>query len=52
MSFINLESMGVQSPDIMADSTDTKQMTVTLTSKPGWLSWLSPLCFNEWHNVK
>jgi len=33
MSFINLEFMGIQSPDIMADSIDAKQMLVTLNGK-------------------
>jgi len=36
MSFINLEFMGIQSPDIMADSIDAKQMLLTLNSKLGW----------------
>jgi len=30
MSFIDLEFMEIQSPDIMADSVDTKQMFLTL----------------------
>ena len=38
MSFIDLESMGIQSPDIMADSTDAKQMLLTINSKPDWLN--------------
>jgi hypothetical protein len=37
---INLEFMGIQSPDIMADSADTKQMLFILNSK---LDWLNPL---------
>ena len=37
MSFIDLEFMGIQSPDIMADSIDAKQMLLTLNSKPDWL---------------
>jgi len=40
MSFIDLEFMGIQSPDIMADSIDTKQMLLTLNSKLGWLNGL------------
>jgi len=40
MSFINLEFMGIQSPDIMADFIDTKQMLVTLSSKLDWLNGL------------
>jgi len=40
MSFINLEFMGIQSPDIMADSVDAKQMLLTLNSKLGWLNGL------------
>ncbi len=40
MSFINLELMGIQSPDIMADSIDAKQMLVTLNSKLDWLNGL------------
>jgi len=38
MSFISLEFMGIQSPDIMADSIDAKQMLVTLNSKLDWLN--------------
>lgn len=33
MSFINLEFVGIQSPDIMADSVDTKQMLLTLKTR-------------------
>jgi len=33
MSFIDLEFMGGQSRDIMADSVDTKQMLLTLSSE-------------------
>ena len=40
MSFIDLESMGIQSPDIMADSIDAKQMYLTLDNKLGWLNVL------------
>jgi len=40
MSFINLEFMGIQSPDIMADSVDTKQMLLTLNSKLDWTNGL------------
>jgi hypothetical protein len=40
MSVINLEFMGIQSPDIMADSVDAKQMLRTLNSKLGWLTGL------------
>ena len=40
MSFIDLEFMGVQSPNIMADSVDTKQMLLTLNSKLDWLNGL------------
>jgi len=36
MSFIDLEFMEIQSPDIMADSIDTKQMLLTLNSKFDW----------------
>ena len=42
MSFINLEFMGIESPDIMADSLDTKQMLLTLSSK---LDWRNSLIF-------
>ena len=38
MSFIDLEFMGIQLPDIMADSVDAKQMLVTLNSKLDWLN--------------
>ena len=41
MSFIDLEFMGIQSPDIMADSVDTKQMLLTLNSKLAWLNSLT-----------
>jgi len=40
MSFIDLEFMGIQSPDIMADSIDAKQMLLTLNSKLNWLNGL------------
>jgi hypothetical protein len=40
MSFIDLEFMGIQSPDIMADSVDAKQMLITLISKLDWLNGL------------
>ena len=40
MSFIDVEFMGIQSPDIMADSADAKQMLLTLNSKPDWLNSL------------
>jgi len=40
MSFIHLEFMGIQSPDIMADSIDTKQMLLTLNSKLDWTNGL------------
>jgi hypothetical protein len=40
MSFISLEFVGIQSPDIMADSIDAKQMLVTLNSKLDWLNGL------------
>ncbi len=40
MSFIDLEFMGIQSPDIMADSADAKQMLLTLNSKLDWLNGL------------
>jgi hypothetical protein len=33
MSFIDLEFIGIQSPDIMADSANTKQILLTLNSK-------------------
>ena len=33
MSFIDLEFMGIESPDIMADSIDTKQMLVTFKAR-------------------
>jgi len=42
MSFIDLEFMGIQSPDIMADSVDAKQMLLTLNSK---LDWINSLIF-------
>jgi len=43
MSFIDLEFMGIQfqSPDIMADSIDAKQMLLTLNSKLDWLNGFS-----------
>jgi hypothetical protein len=34
MSFIDLEFMGIQSPDIMADSIDAKQLLIVLDNKP------------------
>ena len=40
MSFIGLEFMGIQSPDIMADSVDAKQMLLTTNSKLDWLNGL------------
>jgi len=40
MSFIDLEFVGIQSPDIMADSIDTKQMLLTLNSKLDWINGL------------
>jgi len=45
MSFIDLEFMGIQSPDIMADSIDAKQMLLTINSKLGWLNSLYPSTF-------
>ena len=36
MSFIALESMGIQLPNIMADSVDSRQMLLTLVSRCGW----------------
>jgi len=41
MSFIDLEFIGIQSPDIMADSIDAKQMHLTLNSKLDWLNGLA-----------
>lgn len=38
MSFIDLESTGIQSLDIMADSLDAKQMVLTLRSEVDWLN--------------
>jgi len=46
MSFIDLEFMGIQCPDIMADSTDAKQMLLTLNSKLDWLNSLQSSTFN------
>jgi len=40
MSFIDLEFMGIQLPDIMADSAGAKQMPLTLNSKLGWINGL------------
>jgi hypothetical protein len=40
MSFIYLEFMGIQFPDIMADSIGAKQMLLTLNSKLDWLNGL------------
>ena len=40
MSVINLESEGIQTLDIMADSVDAKQMLLTLNSKLGWVNSL------------
>lgn len=37
MSFIDIEFMGIQSPDIMADYVDAKQMCLTLNSELDWL---------------
>jgi len=45
MSFINLEFMGIQSPDIMADSVDSKQILLTLNGKLGWLNSLQNILF-------
>jgi hypothetical protein len=36
MSFINLEFMGIQLPDIMADSVGPKQMPLDLNSQLDW----------------
>jgi len=47
MSFINLEFMGIQSPDIMADSVDTKQIPLTLNSKLDWLNSLQNIPFHR-----
>ena len=57
MSFIGLEFMGIQSQDIMADSIDTKQMLLTLSSKLGWLDGLIfanilALHFNKYRCIK
>jgi hypothetical protein len=38
--FHHLEFMGIQSPDIMADSVDAKQMLLTLNNKLDWPSGL------------
>ena len=48
MSFINLEFMGIQLPDIMADSVDAKQMLVTLESKLDWLIVLYSPVFSRY----
>ena len=40
MSFIDLEFMGIQSPDIMADSADTKQMLLNLRQLRMGEAWL------------
>jgi hypothetical protein len=40
MSFISLELIEIQSPDIMTDSPDAKQMLLTLDSKLDWLNGL------------
>jgi len=40
MSFIDLEFMGIQSPDIMADSIGAKQMLLILNSKFNGLNGL------------
>jgi hypothetical protein len=40
MSFIDLEFMEIQSPDIMADSVDANQMLLTLNSRLDWLNGL------------
>ena len=47
MSFINLEFTGIQSPDIMADSVDTKQMLLTLNSKLDWFNSLQNIPFHR-----
>jgi len=51
MTFIDLEFMGIQSPDIMADSVDAKQMLLTLNSKLDWLNSLYSSIFRlDWTN--
>jgi hypothetical protein len=37
--------MGIQSPDIMADSADAKQMVLTLKSEVDWLNSLQSSVF-------
>jgi hypothetical protein len=40
MSFISLEFVGIQSPDIMADSANAEQMLLTLNGKLDWRNGL------------
>jgi hypothetical protein len=40
MSFIDLEFVGSQSPDIMADFADARQMFLTLGNKFDWINVL------------
>jgi hypothetical protein len=40
MSFIDLEFVGSQSPDIMADFADARQMFLTLDNKLDWINVL------------
>jgi len=47
MSFIDLEFMGIQSPDIMADSIDAKQMLPTINSKIDWFNSLQNIPFHR-----
>jgi len=51
MSFINLEFMGIQSPDIMADSVDTKQMFVVLDNKPTQRGSILAFCYARGNNT-
>jgi hypothetical protein len=44
--FHSLRFVGIRSPDIMADSTDAKQMLLTLNSKLDWLNSLRSSTFN------
>jgi hypothetical protein len=46
MSFIDLEFMGIQFPDIMADSANAKQMILTLNRELDWPNSLHSTAFS------
>jgi len=51
MSFIDLEFVGIQSPDIMADYADTKQMLVVLDNKPAQRGSILAFCYVRGNNT-